>query len=157
MIHGLDRLLRGPSNNARRLDRRRDVVNEVNQKSYPNEGKDQADRDRQRGDERLFTASPDGPEHHQAVCEYADKHPEHQLVEAVTHKNADDPRRVLTGRQGKSDEGDGEHHPGHRDHRAGDSGEQAARSGRTGTEKQRPPLDHMQVDVRIKGYQHGSE
>jgi hypothetical protein len=66
-------------------------MNEVDQKGDPDEGQDQAGQHRQRRDERPFVTPANRPEHHQAVGEDADEHAEHHLVDAVTHKIANDP------------------------------------------------------------------
>lgn len=157
MIHGREGFLCGRGNNARRLDRLRDVVNEEDQIADADERQDQPDQHRQRRDKRPFVTAANDPEHHQAVGEDPDEHAEYDLIATVAHKIAQDARRVLAGGQRERHDGNGEHHPRHRDHRAGDGREQAASAGRTGAEEQRPPLHHMQIDGRVHGDQEGGE
>jgi hypothetical protein len=111
-----------------RLDRKGDVMDEVDQDPYAHHREQDAHRHREvRHEDGLFRA-PDGAEHEQAVEEGGHEGAEHDLVRRIAHEVAEQPRTQLGGSERERDQRHGEDHAGDGDHGTRDGPEDRARS-----------------------------
>ncbi len=88
------------------------VADEEHQSGHADESQQDADAERQVGNERALAVCPDRAQHHQRIGERAEKGAERQLVAPVAGEVAQQPRTHLPGGKRQGGDGDGEHRAG---------------------------------------------
>ena len=115
VYHGLD------------IDGRRDVVDVPDQRSEADQSQHHGSGDPDMRHEASFVHGADRTQHHQRIGESAEENAESDLVAAVAHKIAQQPRPHLPRGQRQGRDGDGENRAGDADTRRRDGAEKTPR------------------------------
>ena len=121
-VDGADQVTGNPPDHLGKLDRLRDVVDEVDQHPEVEQQERLGDGRRQMGDERGAQAV-DGSQGEHGVDERADEDPQRHLVADVPHEVAHHAWAELLGCQRQCQDRDGEDHTDHREDGGGDGGQ----------------------------------
>ena len=93
------------------------MANEVYERADTHKGQDDAEGERQMGNERSFFLGPDRPQHHERIGERSEECSQRDLIAAIFGEISKQSRPHLTGRQRERCNGDGKDRAGNPDRR----------------------------------------